>query len=296
MVEMPTDHGRGTGGHRVTTVVMTRNRWTDLQRSLPHHEGPVVVVDNGSSDGTPEHLLETFPWVEVVALTANRGAAARNVGVHLAETPYVAFADDDSWWTPGSLDRAAQILDDHPEIAVVAGRVVVGEQGKPDPVCQEMADSPLRAGAGMPWPAVLGFLACGAIVRKDAFLAVGGFDELLFFRGEEELLALDLASNEHLLVYAEELTAQHMPSPSRHQRAVEVQEARNRLLTAIMRRPRRVVLRTAAELVAAGPTGWAALGAATARAGRAIRRRRKLPEHVESARAALDEVSPPLAS
>lgn len=277
-------------GQRVTTVVMTRDRWPDLRRSLPHHQGPVVVVDNGSSDGTPERVLEMFPAVEVVALTANRGAAARNVGAHLAETPYVAFADDDSWWSPGSLDRAAQILDEHPAVAVIAGKVLVGEDHRLDPVCQEMADSPLSAG-GLPWPGVLGFLACGAVVRRDAFLAAGGFDELLFFRGEEELLALDLASRDNVLVYADEVTAHHLPSPSRQPVKVRVQEARNRLLTAIMRRPCRVVLRTVHELVAAGPVGWAALASAIRRAGAAARRRRPLPDHVEAAREVLDRAA-----
>src|SRR5947208_1837668 len=104
---------------RVTVVVMTRNRWPDLSQTLPRHEPPVVVVDNGSDDGTPDRVREAFPCVEVVALDTNLGAPARNIGVERARTPYVAFADDDSWWAPGSLERAARIFDAHPRLGLL---------------------------------------------------------------------------------------------------------------------------------------------------------------------------------
>lgn len=52
-----------------------------------------------------------------------------------------------------------------------------------------MAVSPLPAEAGLPGRPVLGFLACGAVVRKTAYLEVGGFSDFLFFIGEEGLLA-----------------------------------------------------------------------------------------------------------
>ena len=52
-----------------------------------------------------------------------------------------------------------------------------------------MRDSPLEREADLPGPSVLGFLACGTIVRREAYLQAGGFDPLLFFFGEEELLA-----------------------------------------------------------------------------------------------------------
>ena len=68
---------------------------------------------------------------------------------------------------------------------------LVGPGREPDPVNETMAASPLREGGGA---AVLGFLACACVVRKAAFVGVGGFSELLFFVGEERLLAYDLAA------------------------------------------------------------------------------------------------------
>src|SRR5262245_34272344 len=56
----------------------------------------------------------------------NLGAAGRNAGVRAARTPYVALCDDDAWWAPGALARAAHLLDVHPTLAVVCARVLVG--------------------------------------------------------------------------------------------------------------------------------------------------------------------------
>ncbi len=159
----------------VTIVVVTRDRAQTLRETLPRHAPyPVVVVDNGSADETV--AVARAAGVQVVALGRNAGAAGRTAGVRLATTPYVAFADDDSWWAPDALKRAAAVLDAHPRLAVLAATVLVGPDERLDPVCREMAASPLApAAAG---PAVLGFVACGAVVRKEAYLEIGGTQTL----------------------------------------------------------------------------------------------------------------------
>src|SRR3954447_24518920 len=94
----------------VTVVVVSRNRRTDLLDSLPRHEAPVILVDNASTDDTVEVVRATHPDVTVLPQTRNLGAEGRTVGVAQAGTPFVAFADDDSWWAPGDLPRAARPL------------------------------------------------------------------------------------------------------------------------------------------------------------------------------------------
>ena len=274
---------------RVTTVVMTRDRWPDLCESLTHHEGPVVVVDNGSHDGTPGLVRRHFPHVTLVALDHNLGAVARNLGVELARTPYVAFADDDSWWAPGALEVAADVFDEHPRLALLAAQLRVGEREEPDPVCALMADSPLGREPDLPGPSVLGFLACGAVVRRSAFLQAGGFDDVVFFMGEEERLALDLATSGWGLAYVDRVQAHHHPSPARDPRARRVRATRNRLLTTVLRRPWPVVLAEVRADLRGGRTGRAALLRALPLLPRALARRRRLPAEVEAARRLLEE-------
>jgi GT2 family glycosyltransferase len=269
-------------------VVMTRDRWPDIEKTVPRHDAPVILVDNGSSDGTPGLVRQHFPDVDVVELAINLGSTARNIGVERASTPYVAFADDDSWWAPGALRRAADLLDAHPRLAVLAARMLVGEDETPDPICGEMADSPLGRDADLPGPTVLGFLACGAVVRRDAYLAAGGFDDVVFFMGEEERLALDLAATGWGLAYVEDVVAHHHPSPVRNTVARAARAARNELLTTVMRRPWPVVIRTAAAAALGGAPGRLGLRQALPVVPRALARRRRLPTRVESARRSLD--------
>ena len=279
---------------RITVVVMTRDRWPDLQTSLPRHEAPVILVDNGSSDGTPALVREHFPHVDVVELPRNAGSVARNIGVRRARTPYVAFADDDSWWAPGALTAAVGLLDEHPRLAVLAGRMLVGPDERPDPICALMADSPLGRAADLPGTSVLGFLACGAVVRRDAYLAAGGFDEVVFFMGEEERLALDLAALGWGLAYVDDVVAHHHPSPVRDSVERRARAARNRLLTMLMRRPWRVVLAAVAADLRGGRAGRMAVRQSLLRLPAALRRRRRLPAHVEAARRLLDAPTRPV--
>jgi GT2 family glycosyltransferase len=273
---------------RVSVVVMTRDRWPDLRTTLPRHPPPVILVDNGSTDGTADLVRTHFPHVEVVALPDNRGSVARNIGVERAATPYVAFADDDSWWATDALRQAADQLDTHPRLGVVAARVLVGEEEHLDPTSALMAQSPLGVEHDLPGRSVLGFLACGAVVRKDAYLAAGGFDDLIFFMGEEERLALDLATLGWGLAYVEEVVAHHHPSPARDSVARRARAARNHLLTTVLRRPWPVVLRAAAEDLLRGRAGWLAVGETLRVLPTALARRAVVPPEVEAARRLLD--------
>ncbi|WP_328470003.1 glycosyltransferase [Actinoplanes sp. NBC_00393] len=265
---------------QVTVVVATRNRRDRLFETLPEHAAPVILVDNGSDDGGPEAIATAFPAVEVVRLGENRGAAARNEGVRRAGTPYVAFADDDSYWTPGSLARAAALLDRHDKLGLVTARVLIGPEGRLDPVSAAMAAAPIGTPPGAPGPSVLGFLSCAVVVRREAFLAVGGFEPHLFVYGEEALLAMDMAAAGWWLCYDEALVVRHFPQPAgRDDGARRRIEARNRMLTALLRRPPAVVARTLVSAARDSPAaGWDVLRALPW----ALRHRRRLPPAVEA--------------
>lgn len=227
-----------SSGTDVAVVVVSRNRRDDLLASLPRHEAPVVLVDNASTDDTVAAVRVAHPAVTVLTLDRNMGAGARTVGVAQAGTPFVAFADDDSWWAPGDLARAVAIMRAHPRLAVLNARILVGPEELLDQVCAEMAASPLGTEPDLPGPSLLGFVACAALVRTEAFSAVGGFDPVVRFPGEEERVAIDLAAAGWGLAYVDEVTVHHHPSPrreapGRRQAAIW----RSRLLTAVMRLP-----------------------------------------------------------
>ena len=239
---------------RVTVVVVSHNRRSMLLATLEHLSGngwPVVVVDNGSTDGTAEAVRSAFPEVELVRSERNLGASGRNLGVERASTPYVAFSDDDSWWAPGALERAADAFDRCPRLALAAARIEVGPDRAVDPTSIAMANSPIPPEPDLPGPPVLGFVACGAVVRRSPYLAVGGFCELLFFFGEETVLALDLAQAGWGLAYLDDVVAYHHPPPGTDRRGRQRLATRNVLLTTWMRRPARRAVGVTARVTAA---------------------------------------------
>jgi GT2 family glycosyltransferase len=274
----------------VTVIIATRNRRPELQGTLEQltvlpERPPIVVVDNGSSDGTAAMVHSRFPDTELIRLPRNRGAWARNLGVCRAQTPLVALTDDDSWWAPGSLATAARVLEASPQVGLLAARILVGPQLEPDPVNAVMAASPLSS-AGLPGPRVLGFLGCGAVARRDAYLAAGGFSRLLFIGGEEQLLAYDLAARGWAACYLPDIVAHHHPSAVREPGTRAGQVTRNRVLVAWLRRPVRCALAETGRLARrAGrePTAARALAGLAARLPLALLGRRRLPGEVEAA-------------
>src|SRR3954468_474911 len=281
---------------RVGVAIATRERHDDLAgalerlRALPERP-PVVVADNGSRDDTAARIRARFPEVAVLELGENRGAGARNAAVEALATPYVAFSDDDSWWAPGALARAAALFDAHPRLGLVAARILVGPDERLDPVCAAMERSPLPAADGGPGRPVLGFIACGAIVRRAAYLGVGGFDARYGIGGEERPLATDLAAAGWELRYVPEVVGHHHPAgggmrPGRHAAML-----RNEVWSAWLHRPAGAALRRTAGLVKrSGARPHTAAGLAQALRGMpwVARERRVVPDDVERALRAVE--------
>ncbi|MFF4394367.1 glycosyltransferase family 2 protein [Streptomyces sp. NPDC001480] len=282
---------------RVTVAVITRDRRASALRTLDaltalSERPPVIVVDNGSDDATLRAIRRHPVAARVLRPGRNTGALGRNLAVEYARTPYVAFSDDDSWWEPGSLGRAADVLDAHPRLGLLAARTLVGPEGTEDPLNDVLAASPLPDEPDLPGRPVLGFLGCACVVRRDAFLAAGGYHPVLFFGGEETLLAYDLTAGGWGVAYEPSLTARHHPEPS-HRAGRGPLQLRNEVLTLWLRRPVPVALRASARLTAAAVTGRPAarpaLRGLVTRLPAALARRHRLPPHVERAARLLDE-------
>lgn len=304
---------------RVTLVVITRDRREELLATLarnrenlrdqaterlpvnlappPSPAGaaggavPVIVVDNASSDGTAAAVRRRFPGVRVIAARRNLGAVARNLAVRTLTTPYVAFADDDTWWDPGAVERCADALDANPDVAVVTGRILVEPAGTEDPVMPELANSPLPGRPGLPGPVLMSFLAGASVLRVAAFRAAGGFSARLWLGGEEELLAADLVTAGHTLCYLPAAVVHHRPSAARDPRRRRQLGIRNTLWFTWLRRPPLAAFVRTAELARTVPRDRASAAAFAAAAGGlpwVLRERRPVPRRVEQMIRALD--------
>ncbi|OBF19282.1 glycosyl transferase [Mycobacterium kubicae] len=227
---------------RVSVVVITHNRRDELDRTLHRlsdlpEQPRVIVVDNASTDGTADMVRAGHPEVTLLTPGKNLGAVGRNLGVDVADTPYVAFCDDDTWYEPGALRLAADLLDAHPTLGVVTASITVEPDGRLDDICTEMAESPLDRPPGIPGYPLLSFLAGVSIVRREAFLAAGGFSKRLWLGGEEELLASDLARAGWHMSYVPDVVAHHYASRLRDAHLRRRHGIRNTLWFTWLRRP-----------------------------------------------------------
>lgn len=227
----------------VTVVVLTHQRSAELRRTLAHlrrlPERPaIVVVDSGSCTRDARANREAAAEVGalLVRVTRHLGAAARNAGVAQVRTPYVAFCDDDTWWAPGALQRAVEVMASCPSVGLINGQVRVGPEQRPDPRCTRMAQSPLDR-IGLPGPAILSFVAGAVVMRTQAFKEAGGYEPRLFHGAEERLMGLDLATLGWDMVYVPDAVVHHHPAPPRQPGERRLLAVRNRLWIAAMRLP-----------------------------------------------------------
>ena len=164
----------------------------DAIRSVLNQDYPnieLVVVDDGSQDGTPEAAEQFDSRVKVLRQKNAGPAAARNRGIAAASGDFIAFLDADDVWLPGKVSLQVQYLQDHPAAGVVFGgflRWYAQTNGSfltaPTPV---NLDSPLRLVPEQSgWiykDMLLASVICiiTAMIRRSVIKTVGSFDESL---------------------------------------------------------------------------------------------------------------------
>ena len=125
---------RGASLPSVSVVIPTHNRARSLGEALDsvcaqegrgtHFNLEVWVVDDASSDETPE-VVKRYPGVNYIRFDKNSGpSAARNAGIKASRGPYIAFLDDDDLWLPQRVIAHLPVLELYPEFGVVYGQFI----------------------------------------------------------------------------------------------------------------------------------------------------------------------------
>jgi hypothetical protein len=165
--------------------------------------GEVIVVDNGSSDGSLEFLASSHPEVRVIALGTNTGFAhAVNEGLSAARGEFVALLNTDVVLEPDWLARMVAALRDDAGAASVAGKMLsladrryvydAGDVLRRDGAADQRGRFGLDDGRWDTAGEVFGACAGAALYRRAAVLGLGGFDERFFAYLEDADLALRL--------------------------------------------------------------------------------------------------------
>jgi len=188
-----------------TVIVPSWNGAQRLQRLLPSlgTDSEVVVVDNGSTDGTADLLARRFPQVEVIRLARNHGfSKAVNRAAAVASSDAIVLVNDDCVCEPGFAERLAGALDPARGVPMAAG--VLLEAHDPaviDSAGVELDDTLLVFDYlnGQPVEILdhtvadpLGPSGSAAAFDRSAFIECGGFDERLFAYWEDVDLILRL--------------------------------------------------------------------------------------------------------
>jgi GT2 family glycosyltransferase len=168
-----------SAGPRLSVVVPTWNRRDRLAGLLAALEPltadgdvEVVIVDDGSTDGTGE-LLDGVRWATIVRQANGGAASARNAGWHRAAAPVVAFLDDDCLpgpgWPLGLLDAF-----DRPDVAGVGGAITGIHDGPLDTfvAVERLVDHGRDLDDGVDF-----LVTANAAYRREVLAAVGGFDQ-----------------------------------------------------------------------------------------------------------------------
>ncbi len=161
----------------------------------------VIVVDNGSTDGSLDLLKKDFPWVRVIELKENTGfARANNIGFEASSSQFVATLNNDTIPGPGWLQALYDTAVKDSAIGMVASKIYLGREGNeldsagmliyPDGMSRQRGRGEKDNGQFDSSCEVLFPSACAALYRREMLREIGYFDEDFFSYCEDADLGL----------------------------------------------------------------------------------------------------------
>jgi glycosyltransferase involved in cell wall biosynthesis len=169
---------------KVSVIIPTYNRLSMLKEAVQSvliqdlDDFELIVVDDGSTDGTSEEMKQYGGRVKVIEHTENRGvSAARNKGIFHARGKYIAFLDSDDLWVKGKLKIQVAFLDENPHYPLCYTDEIWIRRGKRvNPMKKHSKYSGWIFEKCLPLCTIS---PSSAMMRRPLFSRVGLFDEAL---------------------------------------------------------------------------------------------------------------------
>ena len=184
----------------------------------------MIVADNASTDGTPEHVCASFPDIRLVELAANHGfAVACNAGAPAGDGDVIVLVNNDVECPPDFLERLVAPLGDgyaarlRRRRARPAGGTNHRQRradGRPNPGRLPRLRGHSLADVRSASPILAGPAGAAGAYRRVAWLQIGGLDEQVFMYGEDLELALRLRAAGWQTALAPDAIAVHLGSAS----------------------------------------------------------------------------------
>ncbi|MGE3110074.1 MAG: glycosyltransferase family 2 protein [Phycisphaerales bacterium] len=212
-----------------TVVITSKNRKQELQDAIAScltQDLPleVLVIDDASTDGTPDMVRELFPQIRYLRDQVSRGyIVQRNRAALLARTNLIVSIDDDATFpAPDIISHSLRELD-HPRVGALAIPYI--DIYKTDGVRQLAPDST------EPY-AIPAYVGTAHIVRRDLFVQLGKYREIHLHQGEEGDFALRMLHAGYIVRAGTATPIRHLESPKRDFSRLFENNARNHILYA----------------------------------------------------------------
>jgi GT2 family glycosyltransferase len=202
----------------VSVLIVTWNRKKDVLETVQsvyeqaYQNFEIIVVDNGSNDGTINDLHIIWPEVRIVALDRNIGiSAGRNAGIEVACGEIIFCLDSDASLDHNALTNLVLRFQADPDIGVINSKIVNAYTKELDGGPGWAYSEEQKASQNMEFLS-WSFSEGGAAIRKQVFNRAGLFWELLFFGCEGQELSLRVWDAGYKVLYYPESVVYHRAS------------------------------------------------------------------------------------
>ena len=220
---------------RVSLIIPTRNRREELRLTLQtaRHQTiqpEIIVLDDGSGDGTDQMMRDEFPDVRYERFGgANGPCVLRNRGTELASASIIVSIDDDaSFPSPRTIEQAIAMFAVHPQVGAIS-IPFINVRLNNERQQQPPANSPPLC--------IYSFIGAACAMRRDVFLELGGYRETLYYDHEESDLCLRMLAAKYVTVMSDADPMHHAESRSRNLSLLDYCRYRNLFLLTWMNVP-----------------------------------------------------------